>query len=542
MRVEKQGSPRAAPKLTRRKATIVRAPRPKTPECVDKLLAIGDPQAVACFPIPSDHRNILYRLRQLGELFLEGREENKGDFLHDLINLFDLHESFTDEQRIAGCTALTAAIRLGSPIETIEQICLKGGKRLMDAVDGNRETALTHAVRLGSGELVKLLLKAGAEISKKDGHGRTPLLTAIDLDRGDITADLLSRGVDSSDLTAKETFAWILADPTGRRAIAHSVLQRVYERSNAERQSGAQPTYIRDLVGALWSLRHRLDPTVLAGFIEFATEVADECTLNKFDRKDLVFGLSADKNGRFRNLNLSIGAFERLRCAVNPSAKGKAADEILRSIDGFRLMAAERGGKWKHVAKVVERITDAFLQDISKKIAVEGLAEGEFEALMWIVMHNATDRPSVACHRLSMLFDAIVNLPLSDICKISFGKSESYIKLFLEAGFVPSFAKIVRTRLMKARSTPGDETDLFVGALRLYGRIVDPESNRLISGKGMYASDVSEEIYATAIGVFRRMPVASHSKILQELTPQESSRLLAQIEDPLEMAIRMTGF
>ncbi|OQR92585.1 ankyrin repeat protein [Achlya hypogyna] len=62
------------------------------------------------------------------------------------------------------------------------------------------ETALTRAVGSASGAVVKLLMERGCDINARDGsaNGNTPLMTALENDRGDTAAQLLAHNCDAT--------------------------------------------------------------------------------------------------------------------------------------------------------------------------------------------------------------------------------------------------------------------------------------------------------------------------------------------------------
>lgn len=59
-------------------------------------------------------------------------------------------------------------------------LLVQAGKSPLNATDSDGQTALHHAVAEGHGDAAVALLKAGAELRKEDGEGKTALDLAPD--------------------------------------------------------------------------------------------------------------------------------------------------------------------------------------------------------------------------------------------------------------------------------------------------------------------------------------------------------------------------
>jgi hypothetical protein len=87
---------------------------------------------------------------------------------------------------------------------------LKGGDKThlntTDPVHSNAGTALHSAAYIGDLEIVKVLLKAGANINAKDKHIGTPLCDAARGSQIDVAAYLLSQGADKT-ITSEDKYS-----------------------------------------------------------------------------------------------------------------------------------------------------------------------------------------------------------------------------------------------------------------------------------------------------------------------------------------------
>ncbi|THY58362.1 hypothetical protein D6C98_03105 [Aureobasidium pullulans] len=122
------------------------------------------------------------------------------DVLHERLgrNNVDLLESSPDD----GNTALHWLMKSTSyPFELQEKILnehLSGNPQRCSPVNLNRETPLHTAISSGRISTADMLIRNGADLTRRDYSGRTPLDLAKELDRTDFIA-ILEKAVESAD-------------------------------------------------------------------------------------------------------------------------------------------------------------------------------------------------------------------------------------------------------------------------------------------------------------------------------------------------------
>ncbi|KAL8913691.1 MAG: hypothetical protein Q9171_001541 [Xanthocarpia ochracea] len=128
-----------------------------------------------------------------------------------------------NKKDLDGCTALTIAAKAGSLISI--GYLLEHNAIDLNATDSNGNSALFHAANQNDGEIVRLLLSAGANPFIKDQDGGTALLRAID--RGNNAVVEIMLEYDSVDDSIRDDYGRTLlhgSATTGRADIAKMLI------------------------------------------------------------------------------------------------------------------------------------------------------------------------------------------------------------------------------------------------------------------------------------------------------------------------------
>ncbi|KAF5985455.1 ankyrin repeat-containing protein [Fusarium bulbicola] len=105
-----------------------------------------------------------------------------------LVRLLEAGCPGVDAEDIDGWTPLAWAIHTDSP-DTVQTL-ISNENVLIERRDKGGRTALSWAVEYGHIEVVKVLLRAGADTGTQTGSGRTPAMIAKDFGRDDIVKEL----------------------------------------------------------------------------------------------------------------------------------------------------------------------------------------------------------------------------------------------------------------------------------------------------------------------------------------------------------------
>lgn len=144
--------------------------------------------------------------------------------------------SFIDTTSGLGVTALQMASEKGHA-EVVRRL-LRAGADMAKTADSNRISALHGASAMGHDAVVRLLLEAGASVEARDARQRTPLHLAAAMGQRNATSALVSAGAPLEALDADGlTPRWLAARK--KRTAAVRVL----------REAGAQP---RSPISRLW--------------------------------------------------------------------------------------------------------------------------------------------------------------------------------------------------------------------------------------------------------------------------------------------------
>ncbi|KAK6708877.1 hypothetical protein SNK04_009822 [Fusarium graminearum] len=109
-----------------------------------------------------------------------------------LVKLLEAGCPGVDAEDIDGWTPLAWAIQTDSP-ETVHAL-VSNENVLIERRDRGGRTALSWAVEYGHIEVVKVLLRAGADTMTQTGSGRTPVMIAKDFGRDDMVKELEAYG------------------------------------------------------------------------------------------------------------------------------------------------------------------------------------------------------------------------------------------------------------------------------------------------------------------------------------------------------------